>query len=908
MNRLNRRRFMALSSAGVASAVLVACGNEPVSDEDLSPTQIPDVAGAPPTLAPLTGTPESGGGDQDSGGEQSGGGGGSGTVEIEAFDIGYTPGELELAPGDTLVMNNTGVLQHDLVIEDFGDEEVIPLINGGESAEWTVPDDVEVGASVTFYCSVAGHREAGMEGTITFVEAGAAGASEEEGEEEEAAEGGGGSTEIEAFDIGYEPNELELAPGDTLTMTNTGVLEHDLIIEDMDDLEAIPLIPGGESAEWTVPDDVEVGSSVTFYCSVAGHREAGMEGTITFVEGGGGGAAEEEASPEEEAEGDEAAAAGATDEESGGGGGGEMAVEIEGFEMGFEPSEFTIAPGGTITMTNTGVLEHDFAVDDWGGVLIGPMAGGESGEYTVPEDAAPGETFEFYCSIPGHKESGMVGTLTVGEAGGGGGGAAADEGDAEATPEEEDEAAAGGASEGGEAGETAIELEAFEMAFEPAEFTIAPGGTITMTNTGVLEHDFAIDDWGGVLIGPINAGETAEYTVPEDAAPGESFEFYCSIPGHKESGMVGTLTVGGGDSAAASTGQDGEEEAATPDEASAASSSGGESVAEVSISAFEFGYDPAEVEVSPGTKVVMVNDGVLEHDIYVDAWGEIAPLVGGGSEAEGVIPDDAQSGDTFEFYCTVAGHRESGMVGTFVVVGGEGGGDATAEADGGEAEEEISGNKIEIAANEWTYSPSEVEVAPGDTIVLRNDGAMAHDMSSEEWGEPFIPDVAHGETGSFVVPEDAEIGSTIEIYSVNQGARNLGMTGTITIVEESEAVTAPSAPAATPQVSPEEAATPGAATPEASGGGSTIEVEAGDIYFEPAEFEASPGDTIVMNNVGVLEHDMASEALGVTMIELLSPGEMGEFVIPDDASGEIDIYCTVAGHKEAGMVGTITIV
>jgi plastocyanin len=93
-----------------------------------------------------------------------------------------------------------------------------------------------------------------------------------------------------------------------------------------------------------------------------------------------------------------------------------------------------------------------------------------------------------------------------------------------------------------------------------------------------------------------------------------------------------------------------------------------------------------------------------------------------------------------------------------------------------------------------------------------------------------------------------------------------------------------------------------------TGGGKVIEVEAGDLYFDPAEFEASPGDTIRLTNAGVLEHDMASEALGVTMVSLLSGGDTGEYVIPDDASGEVDIYCTVSGHKEAGMAGMITIV
>ncbi|HEV2127922.1 MAG TPA: hypothetical protein VGR22_04815, partial [Thermomicrobiales bacterium] len=50
MIRMNRRRFTWVATSGIASAALVGCGE--AVDEDLTPTRIPDVAGAPPTLAP----------------------------------------------------------------------------------------------------------------------------------------------------------------------------------------------------------------------------------------------------------------------------------------------------------------------------------------------------------------------------------------------------------------------------------------------------------------------------------------------------------------------------------------------------------------------------------------------------------------------------------------------------------------------------------------------------------------------------------------------------------------------------------------------------------------------------------------------------------------------------------------
>ncbi len=88
-----------------------------------------------------------------------------------------------------------------------------------------------------------------------------------------------------------------------------------------------------------------------------------------------------------------------------------------------------------------------------------------------------------------------------------------------------------------------INLIAKDIAFDPTEITIAASDlpvTITMENTGAAEHDFVIDALDiKVAAAP---GETVEIVIPAGTAPGE-YQYYCSVPGHKEAGMVGTLTV-----------------------------------------------------------------------------------------------------------------------------------------------------------------------------------------------------------------------------------------------------------------------------------------------------------------------------------------------------------------------------
>lgn len=113
----------------------------------------------------------------------------------------------------------------------------------------------------------------------------------------------------------------------------------------------------------------------------------------------------------QEAQDTEAAADSADQGEQGSDSGGEATVSIDAFEMAFSETAITVKPGDTIQMTNTGMLEHDFTVDDLGIHEVTPTTG-DVVTITIPEDAEPGE-YEFYCSVPGHKEAGMVGTLTI---------------------------------------------------------------------------------------------------------------------------------------------------------------------------------------------------------------------------------------------------------------------------------------------------------------------------------------------------------------------------------------------------------------------------------------------------------------------------------------------------------------
>lgn len=148
------KKLVAFLVLAIASLALVACGSS--SDNSSSET------------ATSGGSNESG---AESGGaapKESSGGGGS-TVKFEADpggELAYTTKSATAKAGEvTVEFNNPQALTHDVAIETSSGEEVgaTELIAEGSD---TTTVNLKPG-TYTYFCTVPGHREAGMEGTLT---------------------------------------------------------------------------------------------------------------------------------------------------------------------------------------------------------------------------------------------------------------------------------------------------------------------------------------------------------------------------------------------------------------------------------------------------------------------------------------------------------------------------------------------------------------------------------------------------------------------------------------------------------------------------------------------------------------------------------------------------------------------
>jgi plastocyanin len=148
------KKLAALLVLALASVALVACGG---SSDSNSSTE--------------SGGEASGGGAATESTEKTGGGesGGGSTVDFEADpggELAYTTTEASAKAGKvTIDFNNPQGLTHDVAIEDEKGETVgqTDLI---ASEETSTTVNLKPG-TYTYYCTVPGHREAGMEGTLT---------------------------------------------------------------------------------------------------------------------------------------------------------------------------------------------------------------------------------------------------------------------------------------------------------------------------------------------------------------------------------------------------------------------------------------------------------------------------------------------------------------------------------------------------------------------------------------------------------------------------------------------------------------------------------------------------------------------------------------------------------------------
>ncbi|MGH9041557.1 MAG: cupredoxin domain-containing protein [Acidimicrobiia bacterium] len=185
----------------------------------------------------------------------------------------------------------------------------------------------------------------------------------------------------------------------------------------------------------------------------------------------------------------------------------------------FTPPEATAPPGEIIIeYVNADTQAHTFVIEGVAGFKL--EVGSKGDKAKDKAEIEPGQHV-YFCDIPGHRQGGMEGTLTVAEGAPGGGGPAP-----------------GGGGEGATFGAKR------ELKFDPAELTV-PGGPvpITLRNDDQQAHNLVVEGQPKFQkLEVVAKDETATGTL--DVGPG-TYILFCDIAGHRAAGMEATLIVGG---------------------------------------------------------------------------------------------------------------------------------------------------------------------------------------------------------------------------------------------------------------------------------------------------------------------------------------------------------------------------
>jgi len=113
---------------------------------------------------------------------------------------------------------------------------------------------------------------------------------------------------------------------------------------------------------------------------------------------------------------------------------------------------------------------------------------------------------------------------------------------AASTPASTTPAAGGTASAGGSTVDISTPSGG-SLAFDQKDVS-AKAGTVTIDfdNKQPIQHDVKVEDSSGKELGGTDLVSSSTANATVDLQPG-TYTFFCSVPGHREAGMEGTLTV-----------------------------------------------------------------------------------------------------------------------------------------------------------------------------------------------------------------------------------------------------------------------------------------------------------------------------------------------------------------------------
>jgi uncharacterized cupredoxin-like copper-binding protein len=83
-----------------------------------------------------------------------------------------------------------------------------------------------------------------------------------------------------------------------------------------------------------------------------------------------------------------------------------------------------------------------------------------------------------------------------------------------------------------------------------------------------------------------------------------------------------------------------------------------------------------------------------------------------------------------------------------------------------------------------------------------------------------------------------------------------------------------------------------------------LTIESGNLYFKPKNLSVKVNQPVKVNYTNKGGHSFSIDELSVNVALTAASGS---FTFTPKKTGTFPLYCNVPGHKQAGMVGTLTV-
>jgi plastocyanin len=381
-----------------------------------------------------------------------------------------------------------------------------------------------------------------------------------------------------------------------------------------------------------------------------------------------------------------------------------------------------VAPGGTVTWTNSGKAPHTVTADN-GSFDSGIFGAGKSFSHVFQTEG----TYTYVCTLHPQMTGSVRVSTTAGPASGGGAAPAGNtgsgasssnrsgSGSSGSTPSSTSSTPSGSAAPA--AGATVVEM--LDSSFAPAAVTVTQGSTVTWRNVSTPPHTATADN-GSFDSGILDEGGSFSQVFN---TPG-TYSYLCQV----HPSMTGSVTVtasAGGAAGAASAAPDATgSETAAPVPSSPPQSAPAPSGA---IEIKDFTYTPANLTVDAGTAVLWVNLDVAPHSVTGDAFDSGLMKKGATFSQVFVSPG------VYDYLCVL--HPE--MTGTITVRGADGqvpaAGSAGTLASVPAAETPIvRPTAAGVQMLDFEYSPATLTVPVGTTVTWVNSGVAPHTVTAAD--------------------------------------------------------------------------------------------------------------------------------------------------------------------------------